>query len=137
MKKVTNYVEALEAETGLLKKLKMHFGILSSTVYQQDILSTCHFVQLPFHQLTLSSSFYQQDILSTCHFVQLPFHQLTILLICHIIIFFPIGHFVNWSFCLVPFHQLTFLLTGHIIISLPNRTFYQPAIPSTYCTIDL
>jgi hypothetical protein len=39
------------------------------------ILSTCHFVSLPFCQLA---------ILSTCHFVNLPFCQLAILWTCHI-----------------------------------------------------
>jgi hypothetical protein len=50
------------------------------------ILSSCHFVNLPFCQLA---------ILSSCHFVNLPICQHAILSTCHSVR----GHFVNLPFC--------------------------------------
>jgi hypothetical protein len=75
--------------------------------WRQDILSTFHFVNLPFCQLAILSichfvnlPFCQLAILSTWHFVNLPFWQLTILSTCH---------FVNLPFC-----QLAILTTCHL-----------------------
>ncbi len=52
------------------------------------VLSTCHFVNLPFHQFAISLP---------CHFINLPFHQFAISKNCH---------FYN-----LHFHQFAIFLT--------------------------
>jgi hypothetical protein len=87
----------------------LNFQMCRLAFCQLDILSTCHFVALPFVNLP----FCQITILSTCHcvglhffnfslcclhFVNLPFCQLAILSTCHCP-FFPFHHFINLPLC--------------------------------------
>ena len=67
--------------TILKKRIKIrHFFLIkkmSALLFRRlDILSTCHFVNLPFCQLA---------ILSTCHFVDVQFCQLAFLSTCHFV----------------------------------------------------
>ncbi len=96
---------------------------------QLDILTTCHFINLPIchnnaischfmplHAISchlINLPFHQLAISSTCHFINLPFHQLAISSTCH---------FIN-----LPFHQLVILSTSHF----PILHLIQLAILST------
>jgi hypothetical protein len=92
------------------------------------ILSTCHFVNLPFHQYAISSichfvnfPFCQFTILSICHFVNLPFCQFTILSICH---------FINLPFC--QFNVYFYLMTSQdgSLLSRHQQHLQKPFPPT-------
>ncbi len=110
-------------ETHHFMRMTLNLFILSTFQFGQlAILSTCHFINLPFYQLAILSTchfinlpFYQLAIISTCHFTHSSFNQLTISIIqCFINLQFDhTAICLTYHFVSLQFRQLTILPTCH------------------------